>query len=111
MSTSIDPGDETIYVLAYYNHLSGTGHAYESLFEAALLGLDATVSCDAAPRSWGMNDIIACVGAQMGAHVADAYPGFAGKGAALTHVNEGGDFHPTNAGYASIANAFMRAAR
>ena len=45
-----------------------------------------------------------------GAVVADVYPRFVGKGPTLTHVAEG-DFHPNNAGYAIIANTFMRASR
>ena len=56
----------------------------------------------------GLNDLIACLGAQHGATVADVYPRFAGQGAALTHILAGG-IHPTAAGHAAIAAA-VRAA-
>ena len=78
-----------------------------------LLGPDLTINCAAPQSTSGLNDIIACVGAQFGIAVADVYPPFVGKGPALTHVAEGGTLgpHPNNAGYAIIANVFMRASR
>jgi acyl-CoA thioesterase I len=108
-----DPGDEVILVMTYYNHLSGTSHPFETTLDLALLGRDLKIDCGAAvadPRNRGLNDIIACAGGP-GVVVADVYPRFVGKGPTLTHVQEGGDFHPTNAGYAMIANIFMRASR
>ncbi len=104
-----DPGDQVLVVMTYYNHLSGTGSPYEATDAAVLLGLDGGIDCNAPQREWGLNDIIACVGTRYGATVADVYPAFVGKGPTLTHVREGGDFHPTNAGYAIIANTFMHA--
>jgi lysophospholipase L1-like esterase len=111
-----DPGDETIMVMTYYNFLSGTGHPGEPVLDAALLGLDPRNDCTASPLTWGINDIIACVRPQppqpgVVVVVADVYPEFAGKGPALTHVRENLNFHPNNAGYAIIANTFMRASR
>jgi acyl-CoA thioesterase I len=104
-----DPGDETILVMTYYNSLSGTGSPFESIIDAVLLGPDLTVNCATSPTTWGANDIITCVGAQHGAVVADVYPFFQGKASTLTRLTE--DQHPNNAGYALIANAFMRASR
>jgi acyl-CoA thioesterase I len=106
-----DPGDEKIMVMTYYNHLSGTGSPFEAILDKALLGPDLTINCAAPQITWGLNDIIYCVGTQSGAVVVDVYPRFVGKGPTLTHVQEGGDFHPTNAGYAMIANTFMGASR
>ncbi|HZS02919.1 MAG TPA: GDSL-type esterase/lipase family protein [Chloroflexota bacterium] len=109
-----DPGDEKIIIMTYYNHLSGTGSPFEPVLDAALLGTDRTINCATAPTTWGIDDIITCLPRQLalpGVTVADVYPRFVGKGRTLTHVSEGGDFHPTNAGYAMIANAFMDASR
>ena len=106
-----DPGDETILVMTYYNRFSGTGNPAEAVTDRLLLGPDVALTCAAPQATWGLNDIIACVGAQHGAAVADVHPRFVGKAPALTHVAEGGDPHPNNAGYAIIANTFMRASR
>jgi GDSL-like lipase/acylhydrolase family protein len=106
-----DPGDERILVLTYYNHLSGTVHPSEQVVDAVLPGPDLTVNCAAPQATWGLNNIIVFVGAQCGVAVADVYPRFVGKGPTLTGVAEGGDFHPNDAGYAIIANTFMRASR
>ena len=106
-----DPGPEKLLVMTYYNQLSGTGDPFESILDAALLGPDLKIDCAAPQNTWGLNDIITCLGTQSGAAVAKVYPRFAGKGRTLTHVQEGGNFHPTNAGYAMIANTFMDVSR
>ena len=106
------PGSERLAVMTYYNPWSGTGSRYEAPVDAILLGSDRTLDCAAAadPAKAGLNDLITCIGAQYGATVADAYPRFAGKGAALAHIREG-DIHPTNAGHAVLATTFLQALR
>jgi lysophospholipase L1-like esterase len=103
-----EPGGGSIMVMTYYNFLSGTGNPLEATVNTVLLGADQKIDCGTPTATWGLNGIITCIGQQYGAVVADVYPRFVGKGPTLTHVAEGGDFHPNNAGYAIIANTFMR---
>jgi lysophospholipase L1-like esterase len=106
-----DPGEETLFVMTYYNLWGGTGDPLEDLADVLLLGTDLTIDCAANATSAtkvGLNDLIACIGMANGAVVVDAY-GAVGDGALhLTHIAEG-DIHPTDAGYAAIASAFMDA--
>ena len=103
-----------LLVMTYYNPFSGTGSAYEPAVDLALLGLDGVIDCAAwgNPYNVGLNDLIACIGWDAGATVVDVYPDFAGRGARgagrgalLTHIEEG-DIHPNAAGHAVIAAAF-----
>jgi len=104
-----DSDDKRILVMTYYNPFSGTGGVYEAPVDQALLGTDGTIDCDANtdPANIGLNDLIACIGESFGVTVVNIYPLFEGKALALTHIAQG-DIHPNNAGYAVIANAFIR---
>lgn len=109
-----DPGEETVLVMTYYNHVSGAGAPYDALNDLitlSLLGGDKTLDCAVFPNplTTGLNDMIACIGASFGATIVDVYPLFVGKGPSLTNVLENGDVHPTNAGHAVIASAFRDA--
>jgi len=106
-----DPGDETVFVMTYYNLWGGTGDPLESVADALLLGTDLTIDCAANagnPTKVGLNDLIACIGTANGAVVADGYGAVDDGALHLTHIAEG-DIHPTDAGYAAIAHAFMDA--
>lgn len=105
---SQEPGNPPLIVMTHYNPWSGTGSVYEGVVDLVLVGNDGELNCSN-PAGWGMNDLIACLGAQYGADaVADVYPRFVGKGLDLTHI-AAGDFHPNNAGYAQIASVFRGA--
>jgi hypothetical protein len=97
-------------VMTYFNYFSGTGNPLEQVIDGVLLGPDLTVGCAAPQATWGLNDVITCVGVQHAVTVADVYSPFVGKGVTLTHIADN-DFHPNNAGYAHIASAFRRASR
>jgi lysophospholipase L1-like esterase len=106
-----DPGSERIFVMTYYNLWGGTGDPLEAAADTLLLGTDLTIDCAANavdPTKIGLNDLIACIGMAYGATVADGYGAVDDKALYLTHVAEG-DIHPTDAGYAALANAFMDA--
>lgn len=110
-----DPGGARIMVMTLYNPFSGTGNTkYETAVDRALLGADLRLDCAAfgnpsRTADIGMNDAIGCIGANFGATVVDVQPVFDGKGPVLTHILEGTNIHPTNAGYAQIAATFDKA--
>ena len=102
-----------LIVTTYPNPFSGTSNtAYAKAVDAALLGHDLAINCEVLgiPSNVGLNDLIACLGQQNGATIADIYPAFEGKGPALTHINEL-DIHPNNAGYAQIATVVRQTFR
>jgi len=106
-----DPGTEQIYVMTYYNLWGGTGDPLEAVADMLLLGADLRIDCVANLADLtkvGLNDLIACIATASGAIVADVYGAFDDRALVLTHVAEG-DIHPTDAGYAAIAKAFMDA--
>jgi lysophospholipase L1-like esterase len=106
-----DPGDEVVFVMTYYNAWGGTGDPLEQVADALLLGSDLTIDCAANvgdPTKVGLNDLIACIGMANGAVIVDGYGAVDDGALHLTHIAEG-DIHPTDAGYAAIANAFMDA--
>jgi lysophospholipase L1-like esterase len=106
-----DPGTERVFVMTYYNLWGGTGDPLESVADLLLLGTDLTIDCVANavdPTKVGLNDLIACIGMANGALVADGYAAIDDQALHLTHIGEG-DIHPTDAGYAAIASAFMEA--
>ncbi len=108
---ALDPGMEQVYVMTYYNLWGGTGDPLEAFADLLLLGTDLRIDCAANatdPTKSGLNDLIACIGMANGAIVADVYGAFDDRALVLTHVAEG-DIHPTDAGYAAIASAFMDA--
>ena len=59
----------------------------------------------------GLDDIIGCTAASMGAVPVDSYPHFEGRGLELTYIGEGFNIHPNDAGYALIAKAHRIANR
>ena len=103
-----DPGEETLMVMTYYNPWSGTGSAYEGVVTMLMLGAEPGTDCAAPAATFGMNDIITCVGMALGATVVDVYPRFVGKGFELTHIAED-DIHANDSGYAQIASEFRAA--
>jgi acyl-CoA thioesterase I len=106
-----DPGTERIFVMTYYNLWGGTGDPLEAVTDAVLLGSDLTIDCAANladPTKAGLNDLIACIGMANGAEIADGFAAVDDKALQFTHVGEG-DVHPTDAGYAALAHAFVEA--
>ena len=102
-----------IAVMTYYNPFSGTGVQFEGAAELALVGADGRVDCDArtgeAPMD-GINDIIVCVGRELGAVPVDVHPAFTGRGFELTHIGFQ-DVHANDRGYEVVADVFVRALR
>lgn len=98
-------------VMTYFNPFGGTDAIYEAGGRLALLGADAELACDAAETTSanrGMNDIIACVGRDFRAVVADVHGRFVGQGIELTHIGSR-DIHANDRGYRAIAEVFVRA--
>jgi len=85
--------DVPIVVQVYTNLFSGTGHPFEQ----------------AAGQAFGkLNDVIERVAAEHDVLVADPRAAFEGKGDELTHtLDSTPDFHPNDAGYEAIADAFL----
>jgi len=100
-----------LVVATYYNPFSGTGTPYEAPSDVALLGSDGVVDCSANasdPTRIGLNDLIACIGIEHGAVVADTYPAFAQRGPELTNIAER-DIHANDAGHAVFADVIKEA--
>ena len=97
-------------VMTYYNPFSGTGAQFEGAGELALVGADDRVDCEArtgeAPMD-GINDIIVCVGRELGAIPVDVHPAFTGRGFELTHIGFQ-DVHANDRGYQAVAEVFVR---
>lgn len=109
-----DPGNEKIFVLLPYNAFDGTGHPLEPLIAAAMRGADLAIDCAANalnPAYVGLDDILGCTAAYMGAVVVDAYPAFEGRALELTHMGEGFDVHPNDDGHAVLAKLHRAADR
>jgi acyl-CoA thioesterase I len=100
-------GQARLAVMTYFNPFSGTDATHEAAAELALLGADAAIDCERAGAAYrGMNDVIACVGDELGATVVDVHPRFAGLGLELTHIGSD-DIHANDLGYEVIADAFL----
>ena len=100
-----DPGDETVQVMEYYNSAIGTPN--ESATRQLLLGSDGKVDCSATGAALGLNDLIHCIGIELGAKPVDVLPVFDAGGEmflAPDHV------HPDDVGHLAIAKAFGGAA-
>jgi lysophospholipase L1-like esterase len=98
-------------VMTYFNPFSGTDAAHESAGQLALLGSDRRLDCGTDdPQARGMNDIIVCVGRELGAVPVDVQPGFDGLGLELTHIGSQ-DIHANDRGYELIADEFATALR
>ncbi|MBI2756251.1 MAG: SGNH/GDSL hydrolase family protein [Chloroflexi bacterium] len=103
-------GAARIVVLTYYNPFSGTGTAYDAFTQRALRGTALEPCSTADPVARGLNGIIRCAAQAAGVEVLDIEPLFRGRGLAFTHV-AALDAHPTDAGYAVIADALIEALR
>ena len=97
-----DPGPERLQVMTYYNPLSGAGSPLEAAYDAGLLGADGRIDCTRTGADIGLDDVIACVGADSGAQVVDPYPTAMAVGPAFS--TDG--IHPSAAGHAAIACLF-----
>jgi lysophospholipase L1-like esterase len=96
---------DALFVTTYYNPFSGTRTVLDAPVDTVLLGADGVIDCDAAaadPSAMGVNDIIACVGADHGAHIVDIQPPFANRALLLTNILRR-DVHPNNTGHRVIA--------
>ncbi len=102
-----DPGPEKLFVLLPYNAFSGTGSPFEPIVAGGLRGADGVFDCGALGNvaNVGLDDVIGCTAVAMGAIPVDSYPYFEGRGVELTHIGEGFNIHPNDAGYALIAKA------
>lgn len=102
-----DPGSERLIVVPYYNPSSGRAGQDAAAANTALvlLGADGRLDCAGQGAALGLNDIVACVGAQHGAGYADPYPAFLGKGDQWFADT----VHPNDAGHAAIADALAAA--
>lgn len=96
-----DPGDEKIFVLLPYNAFDGTDNPLEPLIAQVMRGAAPGAGCG----DVGLDDILACSATSLGAVVVDAYPLFAGRVFRLTHMGEGFNVHPNDAGYEVLAKA------
>ncbi len=103
------PSGVPLAVMTYFNPFSGTDASHEAASNLALLGSDGQLDCGTDdPRARGMNDIIACVGDELGAIAVDIQPAFEGLGLELTHIASE-DIHANDRGYELIADAFLAA--
>jgi len=87
--------DVPIAIQVYPNLFSGTGHVFEQ----------------PAGQAFGkLNDVIERVAAKHDILIADPRAAFEGRGGELTHTLDATpDFHPNDAGYGAIADAFLNA--
>jgi lysophospholipase L1-like esterase len=87
--------DVPIAIQVYPNLFSGTGHVFEQ----------------PAGQAFGkLNDVIERVAAKHDILIADPRAAFEGRGGKLTHTLDATpDFHPNDAGYGAIADAFLNA--
>jgi lysophospholipase L1-like esterase len=107
-SIADDPGAEQLIVMAYYNPWSGDGDAtVDDNGNLVLRGTDRTLDCGGTGEQLGLNDRIACIGADHNAKLADAYPPFIGHGAIGNYFYD--DIHPNGTGHQVIANTFQAA--
>jgi lysophospholipase L1-like esterase len=103
-----DPARDRLVVMAYYNPWSGRGDATAAANGAhVLLGADEKLDCDATGENLGLNDRIACIGADHGALLADVYPPFVGHGAIGDYFSD--DVHPNGTGHQVVADTFEAA--
>ena len=102
-----DVGPEKLFVLLPYNAFSGTSSPFEPIVAGGLRGADGVVDCGALGNvaNVGLDDVLGCTASAMGAIPVDSYPYFEGRGLELTHIGEGFNIHPNDAGYALIAKA------
>jgi lysophospholipase L1-like esterase len=103
--------DARLAVMTYFNPFSGTEASYEAAADLALLGTDSRLDCEAdESAARGMNDMIACIGEDLGAVAVDIQPLFAELGLELTHIGSE-DIHANDRGYEVITEAFLEVLR
>jgi len=102
-----EPGDAKVFVLLPYNAFSGTGNPLEPTIAQVERGADPRAGCG----DTGLDDILACTAVSFGDVVVDSYPLFEGRTLQLTHMGEGFNVHPNDAGYEVIAKAHRVADR
>lgn len=102
---AVDPGTEKVFVVLLYNPFGGTGNPLEGPVGVGLRGTDGVVDCAANvdPAKIGLDDIVGCTAMAFGDIVVDLYPAFGDRALRLTHMSEGFNVHPNDAGYALIA--------
>jgi lysophospholipase L1-like esterase len=110
-----DPGNEALLIMTYYNGFSRPGDAnplvaaqLKAVAAGVLLGADGRIDCSASGAAIGLNDLIACIGAEYGATIVDVYPLFESDPVNLIGPD---NVHPTLLGYQVIADAFKAAYR
>ena len=106
-----DPGEEQLLVTTYYNPYKGTGSPFELPTDGTLFGTDGTIDCAANAADvtkGGLNDVITCSAAAVGATTVDLYSVMIDKALTHTHIATG-DIHPNDEGYRLIADAVIAA--
>jgi len=101
-----DPGTETLATMAYYNPNTGEGPPNETNLDTQLFGANGTLGISDAGADVGINDVILQESQSRGLPMANPYPAFDTAGQAWI---TGDGIHPTDAGYAAIAQAFCDA--
>jgi lysophospholipase L1-like esterase len=97
-----DPGSEQLIVIAYFNPWSGRSEPAGDRGNLVLRGFDRTLNCAGTGAALGLNDRIACIGAEHGAKLADAYPPFVGHGAIGDYFAD--EVHPNGTGHQVLAD-------
>jgi hypothetical protein len=93
--------------MAYYNPPAATNlFGTRAQRERSLLGTNLQVGCADTGAQAGLDDTIFQEAGRLGIPVADTYPAFQQHGAAYISTD---GFHPNDAGYAAIAEAFRTA--
>ena len=102
LRTALDarPGDEPLYVVAYYNPASGLGGAQEQMFDDGLRGADGRIDTSAHGDDWGLTDVTAWLACRYGATLVDPWAAFKAGGQALMADS----LHPTPAGQQLLAD-------
>jgi lysophospholipase L1-like esterase len=91
-----------IFLMTLYNPFSGKGQALDRLIELALEGEPGS------PFPEGLHDIIRAQAKESGAHLADVYPHFEGKG---NEYMASDLIHPNDKGYRVMADAVIASMR
>ena len=94
-----DPGDEQLFVVAYYNPASGLGNETERFFDAGLRGADGRIDTSAHGGDWGQTDVIAWLACRNGATFVDPWSAFKAGGQSLMLDQ----LHPNATGQAILA--------
>jgi len=102
-----DPGTEKLTTMAYYDPpAANSPYGTRAQRERLLLGTNLKIGCTDTAEQAGLDDMIFQEAGKLGIPVADTYPVFQQHGAAYMSPD---GFHPNDAGYAAIAQAFKNA--